>query len=147
VTRPLTFRVLDTLCNGRPVDRKEDTVRIARLAGFGLGLALLLNGVPTFAADKTWTGSISDSMCNGKHASKDEHGVKVTDADCTKACIDKGGKYVFVTGGKTYQIANQDFAGLKDHAGHRVALTGEMKGNDITVSKIEMPAGKKPATK
>jgi hypothetical protein len=122
-------------------------VRIARLSGLSLGLALLLSGAPALAADKTWTGTISDSMCNGKHASKDEHGVKMSDTDCTKACIDKGAKYVFVTGGKTYQIANQDFAGLKDHAGHRVALTGEMKGNDITVSKIEMPAAKKPATK
>jgi hypothetical protein len=122
-------------------------VRIAKLSGLGLGLALLLSGVPTFAAEKTWTGAISDSMCNGKHAAKDEHGVKVSDADCTKACVDKGGKYVFVTGGKTYQIANQDYAGLKDHAGHRVALTGEMKGNEITVAKIEMPAAKKPATK
>jgi hypothetical protein len=122
-------------------------VRIARLSGLGLGLALVLSGAPALAAEKTLTGSISDSMCNGKHAAKDEHGVKVSDADCTKACVDKGGKYVFVSGGKTYQIANQDYAGLKEHAGHRVALTGDMKGNEITVSKIEMPAAKKPATK
>jgi hypothetical protein len=146
VTWPVTFRVPGTLwIEGPLLELKEDTVRIARLAGFGL--ALLLSGMPALAAEKTWTGSISDSMCNGKHAAKGEHGVKVSDADCTKACIDKGAKYVFVSGGKTYQIANQDFAGLKDHAGHRVALTGEMKGNDITVSKIEMPAAKKPATK
>ena len=30
----------------------------------------------------------------------------------------------------------------KGHAGHKVALTGEMKGDSITVSKVEMP---KPA--
>ena len=122
-------------------------MRIVTLSGLGLGLALLLTGAPALAAEKTMNGAISDSMCNGKHASKDEHGVKVPDADCTKACIDKGGKYVFVSGGKTYQIANQDFAGLKDHAGHKVALTGETKGNEITVSKIEMPAEKKPTEK
>jgi hypothetical protein len=122
-------------------------VRIARLSVVGLGLALVLSSVPSFAAEKTWNGTISDSMCNGKHAAKNEHGVKVSDAECTKACIDKGAKYVFVSGGKTYQIANQDYDGLKEHAGHRVALTGEMKGNEITVSKIEMPAAKKPATK
>ena len=50
---------------------------------------------------------------------------------------------MFVSGGKTYQIANQDFAGLKTHAGHKVVLTGEMKGDTITVSKIEMPAAAK----
>lgn len=122
-------------------------MRIARLSGLGVALALVLSGAPALAAEKTMNGSISDSMCNGKHAAKDEHGVKVSDADCTKACVDKGGKYVFVSGGKTYQIANQDYAGLKDHAGHRVALTGEVKGKEITVSKIEMPDAKKPATK
>ena len=47
---------------------------------------------------------------------------------------------MFVAGGKTYQLANQDFAGLNDHAGHKVALTGEMKGDSITISKIEMKA-------
>jgi hypothetical protein len=47
-----------------------------------------------------------------------------------------------VSGDKTYQIANQDFATLKNHAGHGVALTGEMKGESITVSKIEMPKAK-----
>ena len=71
-------------------------MRIVTLSGLGLGLALLLTGAPALAAEKTMNGAISDSMCNGKHASKDEHGVKVPDADCTKACIDKGGKYVFV---------------------------------------------------
>ena len=50
-----------------------------------------------------------------------------------------GAKHVFVSGGKTYEIANQDYAGLKDHTGHKVALTGEAKGDSITVSKIEMP--------
>ena len=66
---------------------------------------------------------------------------------CATKCIAGGEKHVFVAGGKTYQIANQDYAGLKDHTGHKVALTGEMKGDSITVSKIEMPAAKAPAKK
>ena len=59
-------------------------------------------------------------------------------------CVAGGAKNVFVSAdGKTvYKIANQDFAGLKIHAGHKVALTGELKGDTITVSKIEMPAAK-----
>ena len=40
-----------------------------------------------------------------------------------------------------------DYAGLKDHAGHKVALTGDLKGDSITVSKFEMPAAKAPAKK
>jgi hypothetical protein len=41
------------------------------------------------------------------------------------------------------KIANQDNADLEKHAGHTVRLTGEMKGDTITVSKIEMPGEKK----
>ena len=88
------------------------------------------------AADKTWDGVISDARCNGKHA-KAEHGSQATsDNECVTKCVSGGQKYVFVAGGKTYQIANQDFADLKKHGGHKVALTGEMKGDAITVSKI-----------
>jgi hypothetical protein len=94
------------------------------------------------AADKTWNGTISDSMCKVKHGGGEHDGAKMTDADCTKKCVENGAKYVFVSGGKVYEIANQDYAGLKDHAGHKVALSGEMKGDSITVSKIEMPAAK-----
>jgi len=108
-----------------------------------LAAALFLS-VTAVAADKTWNGTISDNMCNAKHASGDEHGAKkMSESDCVKACVDgHGAKYVFMTGGKSYKIENQDFADLKAHAGHKVALTGEMKGDTITVSKIEMPAAK-----
>ncbi len=108
----------------------------------------LLLGLTAFAsaADMTWTGKISDSMCGASHAKMiAAHGGagKMTDRDCTLACTKAGGKYVFVTGGKVYNIANQDDADLQTHAGHTVKLTGEMKGDTITVSKIVMPAPKK----
>jgi len=105
-----------------------------------LAAAILFAAAPlASAADKTWDGVISDAKCNGKHA-KAEHGSQTdSDHDCVTKCVSGGGKYVFVSGGKTYQIANQDFGDLKAHAGHKVALTGEMKGDSITVSKVEMP--------
>jgi hypothetical protein len=104
-----------------------------------LAAAVLFAVSPALAAEKTWTGTISDAKCNGKHH-KAEHGSQDdSDHDCVTKCVDGGSKYVFVAGGKTYQIANQDFAGLKDHGGHKVALSGEMKDDAITVSKIEMP--------
>ena len=107
-----------------------------------LAAAIVFAAAPlASAAEKTWTGVISDSKCAAKHA-------KATDADheCVTKCASGGGKYVFLAGGKTYEIANQDFAALKDHGGHKVALTGEMKRNSITVSKIDM-APAKPAAK
>ena len=105
-----------------------------------LSAAMMFAAAPLLtAADKTWDGVISDARCNGKHA-KAEHGSQdESDSSCVTKCIAGGGKYVFVSSGKTYQIANQDFTDLKAHGGHKVALTGEMKGEAITVSKIEMP--------
>lgn len=109
-----------------------------------LAAAILFATAPALmASDKTWTGVLSDSKCNGKHA-KAEHGSQMdSDHTCAAKCVAGGAKHVFVAGGKTYQLSNQDFAGLNDHAGHKVALTGEMKGDSITVSKIEMPKAKK----
>jgi hypothetical protein len=107
----------------------------------------LLVGLSSFvqAAEKTLTGKISDSMCGISHAKMmaEHKSGKMTDRDCTLACVKDGGKYVFVSGGKVYTIENQDLALLQDHAGHTVRLTGEMKGDTITVSKIVMPGKKK----
>lgn len=108
--------------------------------------ALLLAAAPASAAE--WKGTISDAMCAAKH-SADEHGGRATShRDCVEKCINKGGKYVFISqkDKKVYQIANQDFADLKAHAAHEVILTGEMKEDSITVSKIEMPKTEKPKT-
>ncbi len=103
---------------------------------------MLVGASGAFAADQTWTGKISDSKCGATHAA-DEHGKKMTDRRCTEACVKGGAKYVFASKGKVYQIANQDDADLAMHAGHTVRLTGEMKGDNITVSKIQMPKGSK----
>ena len=67
----------------------------------------------------------------------------MNDHDCTIACVKGGGKYVFVAGGKIYNIENQDFAGLEEHAAHSIKLTGEMTGDTIKVTKIAMAGGTK----
>jgi len=97
----------------------------------------LLTAPGAFAASKTMTGKISDSMCGASHkAMAAQHGGKVTDADCAAACVKAGGKYVFVSGGKVYTIANQDEKDLAANAGKTVTLTGDMQGSTVTVSKI-----------
>jgi len=105
--------------------------------------AVLFAASPAIAAEKTWTGTLSDAKCAAKHAKTEHSGASADDHDCVNKCVEGGQKFVFVEGGKTYQIANQDFADLKTHAGHHIALTGEMKGDSITVSKIEMPKAAK----
>ena len=50
----------------------------------------LLVGLASFvqAADKTWTGKISDSMCGASHTKMmAEHKDAKTDRDCTLACV------------------------------------------------------------
>jgi hypothetical protein len=90
------------------------------------------------AATMTMTGTISDSMCGASHAKMMEmhKDAKMTDRDCTLACVKGGGKYVFVSDGKVYQIANQDLPDLQKAAGGSVQVTGDVKGDSVTVSKF-----------
>ncbi len=105
--------------------------------------AIFLFAVPAvFAADQTWTGKISDSMCGRSHKAMEHGDKKLTDRTCTEACVKGGAKYVFTSKGKVYTIENQSDPDLVTHAGHTVMLTGEMKGSSLTVSRISMPAKK-----
>jgi hypothetical protein len=101
--------------------------------------SLVFGAVTLAAAEQTWTGSISDSACGKKHEEAAEGQGKMPDRECTEACVRGGSLYVLVVDGKVYQIANQNHPDLKVHAGHTVKLTGEVKGDSITVSKIAMP--------
>jgi hypothetical protein len=103
-----------------------------------LSCALLLAPAVISATEQTWSGKISDSACGAKHEEAAENEGVMPDRDCTQACVRGGSKYVLVVDGKVFQIANQDNKDLAAHAGHAVKMTGELKGNTITVSKIEM---------
>jgi hypothetical protein len=111
----------------------KQVLRSLSCLGLWVGLASFAS-----AADKTWTGQISDSMCGASHQKMTSAHAGMTDRDCALACVKGGGKYVFVSDGKVYKIANQDLALLQMHAGHTVQLTGDMKGDTITVSNITM---------
>jgi hypothetical protein len=112
----------------------------------GLIVALGVVGVVSASAQKpaeqTWKGKISDSMCKETHPAAEHDGKKMTDADCTAVCLKKGAKYVFVSGGKVYQLANQNSKQIASHAGHEVELTGAMKGETITASHLKMATAK-----
>ena len=124
-------------------------MRTKRLASLFIGAATaVLFSTPVWAAQQTWMGKISDSNCGASHKSAIEHGgKKMTDAECAKACVKAGAKYVFVHEGKAIPITNQDFSGLEENAGQTVHLTGEMTGDRITVSKIELHEKKTVAKK
>ena len=101
-------------------------------------IASMLGFMSASAADRMWTGKISDSMCGAKHNTSAEHGGKMmSDRDCTLACVkEHNAKYVFVSGGKVYNVANQDFAALQEHAGvhifvARVLATFELLSSEL----------------
>jgi hypothetical protein len=86
--------------------------------------------------EKTLKGKISDSKCKEKHMAAEHEGKKMTDADCTAICVKGGAKYVFVSEGKVYQLANQNSKTIASHAGQEVELIGELKGDTITASSM-----------
>ena len=95
--------------------------------------------VSAAAQETTWRGKVSDAMCGASHG--DNGGTMQKDHDCAVKCGAKGG-YVFVTEkdkkSTIYKIANQDMKEITAHAGHVIDLTGTLKGDTITVSKVVM---------
>jgi hypothetical protein len=85
----------------------------------------------------TWTGKISDAMCGLSHDAMTAKGKKGTDKSCTEMCVKGGSTYVLVTDGKVLKIANQTFKGLAEFAGDAVRLTGDVKGDTVTVTALE----------
>jgi peroxiredoxin len=109
----------------------------------------LLASVAGFApaASMTWKGEISDSTCTLSHQKVTQVHPSLNSHSCTLACVGDGAQFVFVNDGKVFKIANQDLPSLKANAGYTVQLTGDLKDNTITVSKV-VPTGnhdRKPA--
>jgi hypothetical protein len=74
-------------------------------------------------------GFIEDQMCSGKPEMKD-------DAACAQKCIKAGSPAVLVTDdGKIYKIADQ--AKVTPHAGEKVTITGTLKGDTLSVDKVQ----------
>lgn len=107
------------------------------LARITLVVALLLP-VVSLAAERTWTGVISDSSCGAKHTMMPGKSDKV----CTQACIQMGSKYVLVVGGKNvYQLSDQKAP--EPFAGDRVRVSGTLDAKTKTIQVASI----KPAAK
>ena len=101
--------------------------RIATIAAATLFLAAV-----SLAADTSLTGWISDSKCGAK-------GANAKAGECTTKCVkEHGAKYVFVNDAdqKVYAIDAQDQVAA--HAGHHVTVKGNVEGDSIKLSAIEM---------
>ena len=89
-----------------------------------------------FAADQTWTGMIGDSKCGATHKAAQEHNANLTDRACTEGCIKSGAEYILSSNGKVYKLVNQKDPALAENAGKTVMVTGTLKGNSITATRI-----------
>ncbi|HUC28167.1 MAG TPA: hypothetical protein VMR80_01235 [Candidatus Acidoferrum sp.] len=110
----------------------------SRTEKFVFALLMLLLAIalstPSFAAGKSFTGTVSDSMCGAKHMMAGD------DASCTRACVGKGSKYALVVGDKVYTLETTDKTALDTldkQAGAKVTVTGTEKDNAITVSSVK----------
>lgn len=85
------------------------------------------------AADQTFTGTMTDSMCGKDHSS-----MKMgSDSKCTIACVKAGAKYAIYDGKRAYTLSDQTTP--EKFAGQRVIVTGTLteKTSLIHVTKIE----------
>ena len=100
-------------------------------------LTAILAATTACATPGAWSGEISASACVGEHVSA-IHGKTEPARQCAEDCIKEGAKYVFLSNGKVYQIANQGNPALRTYLGQSVELIGDVTGDTIiSVSKIE----------
>jgi hypothetical protein len=112
-----------------------------------LAIVAVAGSIGLAAAEQTWTGFISDSHCGAAHRNYVERGDLNTARECVigrpgdadlPGCVSAkhGAKFVVVVGETVYGVANQDFKELRTLAAEPVTITGSLRGDIITVSKI-----------
>lgn len=95
-----------------------------------LAISALALGLASVALAADVKGFVIDAACSKMASMKN-------DAACAQKCIKGGDKAVLLTpDGKVYQIANQDK--ITAHAGHNVTVTGDVKGDTITIASVAM---------
>ena len=85
----------------------------------------------TNAGKKTYTGTVTDTVCGTKHMMKD-----MDDAQCARMCVEHGADYALAIGSKIYNLkGNKENIGKL--AGQKAKITGTITGDTITVESIE----------
>jgi hypothetical protein len=102
-----------------------------------LFVSLATSSLAVHPAEQIWTGEIGDSHCRFEHEPLNEGDNILPSPECVKLCLKSGYKYMLITDDKLYAIANPENPDLAKFAGQTVKLTGELKGDAITVSRIE----------
>ena len=107
----------------------QRTGLIAALAFLGI---LFLSAAGGTADKQTLTGEVSDSICGAQH-------MQGSPAECTRACVGHGSKYMLVVGDKVYSLNTSDkglLSVLHEQAGKKVTVTGTVNGVGVEVSSV-----------
>jgi hypothetical protein len=108
-------------------------VRESAIRVLAISLLSALATYPALAGDQSTTGKVSDAMCGAKHM------MAGNEASCTHECVKGGSKYALVVGDKVYTLETTDKASLdklSELAGASAKVTGEVKGDTITVKSV-----------
>jgi hypothetical protein len=103
---------------------------------FSLLIIAALAAVP---GKQTFTGTITDSMCDRADHSRMKMGS--TDAECTLACIDAhGATYVLYDGKEAYTLSDQRTP--EKFAGQKVTVVGTLDAKTKTIQVDSITAAK-----
>jgi hypothetical protein len=92
-------------------------------------VAFMTLGLAASGLAAEFKGYVEDEMCSGMPAMKN-------DSACAQKCVKGGSPAVLVMpDGKIYKIANQ--AKITAMAGKNVTVTGDLKGDTITVGSVK----------
>jgi hypothetical protein len=110
---------------------KEDDMRKLLLLLLAGALILMVASMSFASPAQTVNGWVSDSKCGVK-------GANAGAEACTKKCIGAGADPVVVTDKDQKVLTVDNPETLKEHYGHHVAVTGEIKGDKIHVDSVKM---------
>lgn len=91
--------------------------------------SLILAAAPLAAGE--FTGWISDASCGAANAS-----AEAANRDCAERCIKGGAAAVLVTDGDGKVLKLSGKVDLAAHLRHKVKVTGDVKGETLTVKSI-----------
>jgi hypothetical protein len=114
---------------GRPAPRIPRTALLTGAAAAAIAAILFLVRPTPIAA----VGMIGDSQCGERHRYTSSDGENRL---CTLNCVAHGAEFVLVADNTVYTIRNQDFPELAAFADVRVAISGTVGGQAITISRI-----------
>ena len=88
------------------------------------------------AADKTFTGTITDTMCGASH-----NGMNMgTDPQCVIECVKGGDKYALWDGNTVYVLSDQK--GAAPFAAKKVTVRGTLDQTGKTIQVTSIAAAK-----